>query len=111
MPSERFVFVLQQSDDAVMRPNLIARFAVHTRFRRIMYGCHNAGAEQKRSASALKFNSAWRLSFAFYTTSPKSGFYAAKFKRIRAAFMFKFTLRFAIFGANKLQNFKTRAAR
>ena len=29
MPPARFGFVLQQSDDAIMRLNLIARFAAH----------------------------------------------------------------------------------
>ena len=36
-----FGFVSRRSDGTVMRLNLIARFAVHARFRRIMYGCRN----------------------------------------------------------------------
>ncbi|EEV18096.1 hypothetical protein CAMGR0001_0851 [Campylobacter gracilis RM3268] len=48
-----------------------------------MYGHHNRKhrAETIRCCvKILKFNAARRnLSFAFYTTSPKSGFYTAKF--------------------------------
>jgi len=103
-----YAFSASYRDEAtapVMRLNLIARFAVHTRFRRIMYGCRKHRAETIRyRIKILKFNAACcNLSFALYTASSKSGFCAAKFKRIRAAFMFKFTLRFAIFGANRLQ--------
>ena len=77
MPSERFGFVLQQSDDTIMRLNLNTRFAVHTRFCRIMYGCRKHRAETIRyRIKILKFNATRRnLSFAFYIACPKSGFY------------------------------------
>ena len=68
----------RQIHDAV-RLNLIARFSVHARGF-VVYCTAAANTEQKRPAAALKFNATRsNLSFAFYTASPKSGFYAAKF--------------------------------
>lgn len=83
MPSERFGFVLQQSDDTIMRLNLNTRFAVHTRFRRVFDNHHNRKHRAEMThygVKILKFNAArCNLSFAFWTARPKSGFCAAKF--------------------------------
>ena len=85
-----------------MRLNLIARFSVHARgFVVYCKAAAIASAERKRPATALKFNATCRnLSFAFYTTRPKSVFYAAKIKYVPAysrLYNLNFTLRFAIF--------------